>query len=694
MTVTAPTGPDTRVRKILPLRDLGVAPENMRFGQPPDEEIPQLAETILAAGLLQPLTVRPGRRREKPAMALDGRRRLLALDRLLTAGAIDDGYPVEVFEETDPARQAAAVLLTNSAVPVHVADVIGSIGKMLKAKLTVPVIARALGYSEVEIKRLAALSGLPPKALAALKQGRLTLSQARLLARLPDRELQAELAAAALAGLGFQGWRVCERLESGRVTALDRRFDLVGAERYAEAGGRVEADLFGELADQLLDPEILQSLWTARVREAAAALEAEGLAVHVSADGDAELDDGLEPLGYVYANALSEEALRTYEAAHVASRTTCLEVRAADLAGDEGAGLLAAMLRSRLAMERAGQPGRTIKAVVLWPAGRLGVDSRFYGEPQPETEAETDGGVPVGIGPVSAYRSSEFKVDVPARAVDVEGVGHALHETRTDMAARGLIRALADDPGAALVALTARLFTVLVLETARSTEDAALTVTARPYTRPKHGAVEALDGEVRRRLAERRAAWKASGVRPIPWVAELPHGERMALLAELVALSLDLREPKTTSLRPSAWADAAEIAALACADITAYWTPDEPFLKAHAKTQLLAMLAAMDLDDARAKALKKDELVAFVAERAAERGWAPPEVNWSRAEVDDSAEPDGLSEEVGAEEVRRAGEDGVDGGAALRLRPVVVATPKAGPDPAVPPPPAEIAEAA
>ncbi len=693
MTVTATTGPDTRIRKILPLRDLGVAPENMRFGQPPDEEIPQLAETILAAGLLQPLTVRPGRRREKPAMALDGRRRLLALDRLLTAGAIDDGYPVEVFEETDPARQAAAVLLTNSAVPVHVADVIGSIGKMLKAKLTVPVIARSLGYSEVEIKRLAALSGLPPKALAALKQGKITLSQARLLARLPDRELQAELAAAALAGLGFQGWRACERLESGRVTALDRRFDLVGAERYAEAGGRVEADLFGELPDQLLDPEILQSLWTARVREAAAVLEAEGLAVHVSDDADAELDDGLEPLGYVYANALSEEALRTYEAAQAAFRTTCMEVRNADLAGDEGAGLLAAMLSSRLTMERAGQPGRTIRAVVLWPAGRLGVDSRFYGEPQSETEAETDGRPPVGIGPVSAYRSSEFEVEVPVPAVDVEGVGHALHETRTDMASRGLIRALADDPGAALVALTARLFTVLVLETARSTERAALTVTARPYTRPKHEAVEALDGEVRRRLADRRAAWKASGVRPIPWVAELPHGERMALLAELVALSLDLREPKTTLLRPEARADAAEIAALACADITAYWTPDEPFLKAHAKTQLLAMLAAMGVGDARAKALKKDELVAFVAERAAERGWAPPEINWSRAEVDDSAEPDGLREEVGAAEVRRADGEGVDGGAALHLRSVVVATP-AAPDPAVQPPPAEIAEAA
>ncbi|WP_293480434.1 ParB N-terminal domain-containing protein, partial [Phenylobacterium sp.] len=55
----------------------------MRFGEAPDDEIPELAETIFAAGVLQPLTVRPGKKKEKPAMALDGRRRWLALQLLL-----------------------------------------------------------------------------------------------------------------------------------------------------------------------------------------------------------------------------------------------------------------------------------------------------------------------------------------------------------------------------------------------------------------------------------------------------------------------------------------------------------------------------------------------------------------------------------------------------------------------------------
>ena len=227
----------------------------------------------------------------------------------------------------------------------------------------------------------------------------------------------------------------------------------------------------------------------------------------------------------------------------------------------------------------------------------------------------------------------------------MDGVCHALHETRTDMATRGLIRALADDPGTALVTLIARLFTILALDSARSTEASAVAITVNAYSPPKHEPVESLDGEVRRRLAERRFAWKASGLRPIPWIAGLPHGERMSLLAELVAVSLDLREARTDALRPAARAEAAEIAALTCADIASYWTPDEAFLRTHRKKHLLAMLEAMDAADDRARALKHDELIQFVAERAAERGWAPTELGWASVEGGDqtchAGSPDG-----------------------------------------------------
>jgi ParB family chromosome partitioning protein len=281
----------------------------------------------------------------------------------------------------------------------------------------------------------------------------------------------------------------------------------------------------------------------------------------------------------------------------------------------------------------------------LWPAGQHGVDGRFYAVAQSDDEGEKSADCDGILATTYGRRDEHRDVEVPPADVDVEGVNHALHETRTDMATRGLIRALADDPSAALAVVVARLFTVLVLETARSAEASALSLTAQGYRRPKHDPVEALDGEVRARLAERRAAYKASGLRPIPWVAGLPHGEKMALLAELAAVSLDLREAKTDGLRPAARADARDIAALTSADITAFWTPDEAFLKAHGKKHLLAMLEAMGVTDDRAKTLKKDELVAFVVERAAERSWAPDVLSWTAfADQELTPEDDGVSD--------------------------------------------------
>ena len=67
-------------------------------------------------------------------------------------------------------------------------------------------------------------------------------------------------------------------------------------------------------------------------------------------------------------------------------------------------------------------------------------------------------------------------------------------------------------------------------------------ISATRYSRGSTPAIPALDGEVRARLDARRAAYKASGLRPITWVETLAHGEKMALLAELVAMSLNIRE--------------------------------------------------------------------------------------------------------------------------------------------------------
>lgn len=375
-----------RDERTVRLGDIGIARENLRFNEPPDDDIPTLAATMKAAGQLQRLTVRPGcGKKEEPWMALDGRRRRLALGLLLDAGEIDEDYPVTVYVETDPARQAAAVLLTNTAVPVHVADIIAAIGRMLKSRLTVSAIAGALGYAEIEVKRLAALAGLPPAALVALKAGRMTLKQARLLARLPDKAEQAEIADAALNGQGFQDWRIIERLDEGRVTVRDRRCALVDPLRYGEAGGRTEADLFGELAPVLLDPDILTDLWVRRARGIAAVFEAEGIAVHVTAGPEPDLPDDLEPLGYVYGGQLPAEDMARYRAQREVFNERAEAARQVlSAAGDPETvdAAIIAMIRARVTADQHGGQPRDHRRVRP-QAGGVQTDVRPDGDPPP-----------------------------------------------------------------------------------------------------------------------------------------------------------------------------------------------------------------------------------------------------------------------------------------------------------------------
>ena len=615
----------TRIQAVVRLGDLDIAPENLRHGEAPDDDIPQLADTIAAAGLLQFPTVRPGRSDEAAYMVLDGRRRLLALRLLRDGGFIDDDHSVEVFIETDRARQAAAVVLTNTAVPVHVADIIAAIGRMLKARLGVKAIARALGYGEIEIRRLAALSALPTVALEALKSGRITLRQARLLARLKDADAQAELAQAVLDGHGLQEWRIQEQLGEGSITNRDPRCGLVTAELYAAEGGRTEADLFGELPPVLLDPEALTRAWLKRAAETATPLEAEGLTVHLcagdpgSGDKGPDLPDDLEQLYYAY-GGLSDAATIVYREARDRAQAAAEAVAAVEpeSVGDNRDEALEAFVRARIAQDQAGAGQRLATVLLLRPSLRTGVEIDCYGpveaadEPAWSADHEAD---EVDIATEAPGRSVARSACAPPRAEapppEVEGVSHVLHATRTDMATRGLIRALADTPEVALTALVARLFGTMAVWPPVGRSEAALAISASAFNPSGGRIVETLDGAVRERLDERRRAWEASGLTMIAWVHAMDLGDRLSLLAELTALSLDIREDRTSLVRLTARTEAAEIADLCDADIVRWWTPDGAYLRPHSRDQLLTMLERMGVETDGAARLRKGDLVTW-----------------------------------------------------------------------------------
>ena len=93
-----------------------------------------------------------------------------------------------------------------------------------------------------------------------------------------------------------------------------------------------------------------------------------------------------------------------------------------------------------------------IGAVMLSPAASdYGFAATFYSVPLPAGELpeeiedeQDDDDDEVEVG--GRYGRAAADVEVPQADVEVEGSSHVFHETRTDVATRGLIRDLADDP--------------------------------------------------------------------------------------------------------------------------------------------------------------------------------------------------------------------------------------------------------
>ena len=638
------------------LRDIGVAPENVRAKEPADDGIARMADTIKAVGILVPLLVRAGvKKNDRPALALDGRRRLFALEALLAAGHITDDYQVPVLFAVDKARQVAAAIVANDErLPVHLADVIVAIGKLRQSKMTTAAIAAALGYEEVEIRRLGALANVHPDVLEGFRNEAITLSQVRLFARIPNLETQARIAQTAERGY-FSDYQLRDAIDKDRVTTDDPRFALVGMDRYVAAGGRFESDLFGELPDCLQDPETLQGLWRARVERFIEAFKQQGLAVYTAAGEVFRAPEGYQTLPYVHHGDLGAATREHLKGATTRRRDLVNKLTAEDLLAADIDAVLFPILQAELEIASAPLGDRRLGAVIFSPSGRQGVTTAFFLAPAAPTE-HVDGDDSDGEDSEdgqSAHRSDDYSpvkrlVEVPEANVDVEGRSNLLHETQTDVATRGLIRDLADNPGAALTAIVAHLFTTVGLGTQIYSGDTALCLRATGYSNLGSKPIDPLDGDVRARIAIRRDLYVASGLRPIPWVETLAFGERTALLAELVALTLDLREPRKDRIRHAARAEAAELADLCGYDIAQHWTPDETYLARHGKKQLHGLLVEMGVDDARAACLKKDELVTFVAGAAAERQWAPASLAWPSAPIAEvPQDPEERAEEAG-----------------------------------------------
>jgi ParB family transcriptional regulator, chromosome partitioning protein len=645
---TANSAFDNIPEQFVPLNQIGIAPENLRASEPPDDEIPQLAETLFVGGQLFPLFVRPARgKKELPFMALDGRRRRYGFFALLEAGRIAEDHPVRVKVLTDPALQVAAAMLPNTeTMAPDLVDVIQAVGRMSKRKLSPADIARALGYKRQEVLGWTVLADLDPSVLTGVRQGRITLKQAKLLTKLsPDDQRQ--IAENARTYGTLYDATIRSRLNGTLVTVADRRVRLAGLENYKGAGGRIDSDLFGEEPDVIVDPAILQQTWDAQARPVIEALKAEGLEVFLS-DYRTAIPEGFKALPYRYTIEVPDDEAENIDALESKVHYARNEVSAPEAFTDATRATLLDLVTSDLDFQRA-LHDTPIAAATLIPDARTGVEVVFHAADLPledidEVDQDEDDGAAAPSPGIARVRKVG-DIQVPTVELDPTVATHALNERYTDLATRGLLRALADDPHAALILLIARLFAAVGLQSSGDVNASISTLEAKPYQRSGAPPIDCLDGDVCARLDARREAYLASGERPIPWIAALTHGERMQFLAELMAMSLNGREFATHAKRHGARAEAVEVRDLTNYDMTDHWVPDVEFFGAHNKRQLLEILQTMGADTAPATGLKKDDLAAYTADAAEERRWAPAALSWraqappaTAADVEDAPE--------------------------------------------------------
>ena len=141
-------------------------------------------------------------------------------------------------------------------------------------------------------------------------------------------------------------------------------------------------DLFGELPDALLDPEILQAAWRERVQPIVAHLQAEGLAVYLGDDGDFGAPEGFSRLPYVYRPDLTEAQTTALNEANYRVTQLSSSLQDIDPEADNAPGDFGPLVSAMAAVAGAPLSRCKIGAVILSPAASdYGFGASFYSVP-------------------------------------------------------------------------------------------------------------------------------------------------------------------------------------------------------------------------------------------------------------------------------------------------------------------------
>ncbi|EOF6005177.1 ParB/RepB/Spo0J family partition protein [Salmonella enterica] len=259
--------------EMVPLSALVKSPLNVRTIPYPVESVRDLADTILAIGLIQNLVVHslPGGLSGVAA----GGRRLAALQLLLSEKRIDAGYMVIVKRVSDELAVVASMVENNQRVAMHPAEQISGFRTLSEQGKTPAQIGDQLGYSSRHVQRMLKLANLAPELIALLAENKLDVEQCQALSLENDPVRQVEIYQRVKAQHSYAPAHMLKRaVTDTEISVNHSRFVFIGREMYESAGGVVREDLFSaQEGDGTADGVLVERLVQEKLESAALAIE-------------------------------------------------------------------------------------------------------------------------------------------------------------------------------------------------------------------------------------------------------------------------------------------------------------------------------------------------------------------------------------------------------------------------------------
>jgi ParB family transcriptional regulator, chromosome partitioning protein len=249
-------------------KNLTISKMNVRSQDDDEAALKQLAASIASVGLIHPLSVQQGPKKNGYAIIAGGRR-FRALQLLQQEGKIADDYPIACIEHAADGlarERSLAENITRQAMhPMDECAAFLALGTT--EKLTIEEIAAKFGITARHVKQRLQLASLHPKIAAAYRKYEITLDIAQAFAETDNQELQLQIFKSG----HFSRYYILDKLRAMGVDQNDIRVKIVGKKAYLAAGGSITEGLFDDDV-RYNDIDILDTIMAEKTSSALAKL--------------------------------------------------------------------------------------------------------------------------------------------------------------------------------------------------------------------------------------------------------------------------------------------------------------------------------------------------------------------------------------------------------------------------------------